>query len=65
MSSSVDSEEPEFGPRRTSLVGVQSATKGKRGRQTSEIWCWRGEDEEKSIIQVSLLLHRCETKLNP
>lgn len=56
MSSSVDSEDAvPSGPRRTTMIGVKGVEQGK-GKQSGEIWCWRGEDDEKSIIQVSALL---------
>jgi hypothetical protein len=51
MSSSVDSAEAvETGPRRTTMLGVKGTTKA--GKPSGEIWVWRGEDDEKSIIQV-------------
>lgn len=54
MSSSIATEDAvETGPRRTTLVGVESAEKGKGGKRSGEIWCWRGDDDEKTVIHVS------------
>lgn len=52
MGSSVESEEEEKGPQRTTLVGVKTGQRGNKEKEGGELWIWRGEDNQKTSVSV-------------